>query len=501
MKATSEYTFNRKHSMSILQHFPAGKIPRPQQIAVLEKIEAVWDEADVLVLDLPVASGKTFIAQTISRWALKKYKKMSRVLVPTNILIDQAKRDFPTIHTLPSAASFKCTDSVERHPETGQELYSHSCSKQKGKFEKVYCPNCPYIKAKKAGYAKPFGVYNYYTYIANKYYRPYLIVDEAHNLLPTLRDLNAKKYWQSEWGYPSSVRTYGQLFKWVNDSIPRFSGNQQKRLEYLKQELISNRTRFIVERAVEALRGHEEDVIKLLPVDVRTGGGLLWPKKVEKLVLMSATINRKDIESLGLDNRRVVFISAESAIPVERRPIFLDCSLNLSLKYQMDNLGKTVEWILQKLKENPEKGIIHLTYSLARLLKPYLEDNTRFLWHDNQNKMEVYKKFLASAEGTVLMACGLYEGIDLPDDLGRWQALLKVPFPSLESPAMAHLAEQDEEFYANEAIKTIMQMSGRIARHENDYGKTFILDSSFRKLYDEYRNLFSAWFIEGVVNE
>lgn len=485
--------------MSILNHFPAGRTPRPQQIAVLHKIEEVWDEADVIVIDAPVAFGKSNLAQTVSRWALSKYKKMSRILTPTNILVEQYLKDFPTLHTLPAASTFKCADSIEYYPDTAIEAYSHSCSKQKGKGEKVYCTSCPYIKAKKAGYAKPFGVYNYYTYMANKYYRPILIADECHNLMGTLRELNAKKYWQSEWGYPSSVRTYGQLFKWVNDSIPRFSGNQQKRLEYLKQELISNRTRFIVERAVESLRGHDEDVIKLLPVDIRNGGGLLWPKKVEKIVLLSATMNRNDIESLGLDNRRVVFISAESSIPKERRPIIIEGSLNLSFKHQMENLPKVIEWLQNILANKKERGIVHLTYSLARLLKPYLEENPRLLWHTAENKMAVYRQFLTAGTDAVLMACGLYEGIDLPEDLGRWQVLIKVPFPSLESPAIKFMAETQPEWFANETIRVVQQMSGRICRTPEDYGETIVLDSSFQKLYDEYRNLFSSWFIEAVV--
>jgi ATP-dependent DNA helicase DinG len=485
--------------MSILSSFPVGKTPRPQQVRVLERIEEVWDKADVIVIDLPVASGKSLVSQTIARWSLKKHKQMSRTVTPTNILVEQYVKDFPYLHTLPSAASFTCTSSVERHPETKEVIYQHSCSKQKSRAEKVYCKGCPYVKRKRDGYAKPFGAYNLYTYVANQYYRPILIVDEAHNLIPTLRDLKARKFWQHEYGYPSNVLNYGQLFRWLTDAIPRFDGKKKERLEAFHKELLHNKTRFIVDRGIEEFKGELADVVKLLPVNVRDFGDIFWPQqKVQKVVLMSATITRKDIESLGLDKKRVIFLSAESAIPKERRPIIIDGSLNLSFKYQDANLQATADWVNARLAENPERGIIHVTYSLAAKLRPLLNDQ-RLLWHGREDKKDKYKEFLVSPEGTVLMACGLYEGIDLPNDLGRWQAMLKVPFPSLESPAIAYLAETDESWFANETIKVVAQMSGRVCRHPEDYGKTYILDSSFNRLYKDWDDLFPQWFKEAIV--
>lgn len=489
----------------IVSHFPRNKQPRPVQTQVLTQVEQLWDQADVLVINLPVASGKSLIAQTIAVWAMKHLKTKSRVIVPNNILVEQYVKDFPHLHTLPAATATKCIDSIAVCPETRVELYSHSCSQQKSSSS-GYCADCPYVREKRKGYATPYGVYNFYTYIANQYYRPILIVDEAHNLIQTLRDLNGRRYWQHEYDYPPNVSSYGQLLGWVTRALERFpEGRRRDRLEELKNELVANRTQFIVDRCVEEYRGDPRDVIKLLPVDVSSFGGLLWPaNKVQKIVLLSATITRKDIESLGLDKKRVVFLEAPSPIPVERRPIYLDCSLNLSFKYQMQNLSAVAEWIEQKLKENPEKGLIHCTYGLANLLRPLLSAEgssaaARLRWHSKEDKMDQYAEFRSAPEGAVLMACGLYEGIDLPDDLGRWQALLKVPYPSLADPALQHLAEADPEWYANETIRVVAQMSGRVCRHPEDYGKTYILDSTFRKLYDEWGNLFPDWFKEAVV--
>lgn len=493
-----------KKPESILASFPEGRSPRPLQVEALLKIESAWTDSDVLVVDLPVASGKSLIAVTVARWALKQ-KVKSRLLTPTNLLVDQYLRDFPYLHTLPAAKNFKCTNSISRD-EDGNELDSHSCQKEKSLGEKVYCSGCPYILRKKQGYVKPYGVYNLYTYLANKYYRPLLLVDEAHNLLPMLRDINAKKFWRSEYNYPASVRTYGQIYTWLVSAIRTAPPARKAKLEWFLKEITSKKTRFIVDRGMEMLRGSMEDCIKLLPVDVRDGGGLLWPaKKVQKLVLMSATINRKDVEELGLDKRRVTFISAGSAIPAKQRPIYVPGTaalpgFSMSFKDQEKNLPQLVQFLEELLAKRPEKGLVHLTYSLAAMLKlTELRKHPRLIWHSQGDKMQKYQEFLAAPEGTVLMASGLYEGIDLPQALGRWQVLTKVPYPSLESPAIQYMAENDPEWYANEAVKVVVQSVGRICRTPTDWGDSYVVDSSFTRLYDEYRELFPQSFQEAVV--
>ncbi|NBO93927.1 MAG: hypothetical protein EBV06_16705 [Planctomycetia bacterium] len=79
-----------------------------------------------------------------------------------------------------------------------------------------------------------------------------------------------------------------------------------------------------------------------------------------------------------------------------------------------------------------QKGIVHATYQLAYLLRKHLT-SSRFIFHDRDNKTERYQEFRNARpdSGKVLIASGMYEGIDLPEDLGRWQIIAKVPWQSL----------------------------------------------------------------------
>jgi Rad3-related DNA helicase len=95
----------------------------------------------------------------------------------------------------------------------------------------------------------------------------------------------------------------------------------------------------------------------------------------------------------------------------------------------------------------------------------------------------------------------MYEGIDLAYDSGRWQIISKVPWPSLADPAIKYLCKLDNEWYAWETVKTLLQGCGRICRTPDDFGATYIFDSTFNRLYNENPNFFPLWFRNSVIKE
>jgi len=73
------------------------------------------------------------------------------------------------------------------------------------------------------------------------------------------------------------------------------------------------------------------------------------------------------------------------------------------------------------------------------------------------------------------------------------------PFPSVESPRVKELwVERKSWKWARyQAIKNLVQASGRIVRSEDDWGHTYILDSSFGFLF-RYKKEFPKYFVEAV---
>lgn len=473
----------------MLEFFPG--LPRPIQVQALQQIEENWDKADVFVVNLPVGAGKSRIAVTLSRWANAKKKMGSSIITPTNVLVDQYRTDFPKLPTLSKKDSYSCHNSTTEHRVSCKDTHSK---------RKIHCKECPYVKGIRQSHAVPYGIYNNHIYLAHKLYRPLLISDEAHNLVRVLQDRAAKIFWHHDYGFPGWVKDYGTLVRWI-EAEPRF--DEDARLQLLHKEVTNNKTRYVITRTSDLFRGKEMECIRMSPVDVRDQPPLFWPgAQVRKIILLSATIGHKDVEQLGLDKRRVFTVNATSPVDAERRPVVVLSTCSMAYAKQQENLPVLAEAIRRLLDDHKEKGLIHITYSLAAQLRSFLHTEPRLRWHTRENARDVYTSFKdePASTGAVLVASGMYEGIDLPYDAARWQVITKVPYPSLAEPAVRYLADTDPDWYAWETAKSLLQASGRIVRATDDWGITYIVDSTFEhRLYRDHSHLFPQWWKESLV--
>jgi Rad3-related DNA helicase len=154
---------------------------------------------------------------------------------------------------------------------------------------------------------------------------------------------------------------------------------------------------------------------------------------------------------------------------------------------------------IEKLaQEHPGKGLVHITYGLIPHFKKYLTDE-RYLWHTPATRGAVYEEFIASTEPRILMACGMAEGIDLAGPDYQWQVIAKIQFPSLMDALVRRQKEAEPEWYDWQTIKTTIQQTGRICRSVDDYGVTYILDSSFEFLFNKRRGLFPKYIQQAMI--
>lgn len=476
----------------ILEFFPGT--PRTAQREALLQFEQIYNQSDVIVLSCPTGAGKSFISLCISKWHHKVNKQKTAILTPTKLLVDQYIELAPKLHTIRNMSDYVC-QLYSSQAEEQQE----SCRRHRELDpQKKFCGGCKYTTAIRKAHVMPYGVYNNWIYMAHRLFKDQVIFDEGHLIIDMVREFAGKKYWQKDYQYPNSVRTYQSLLRWLETK----DLEENPRLELLHKELTSGKINFLVQRTTEEYRGEEQDLIKLLPVDVSKQPPMLWPPaKVKKLVFLSATIGRKDIEALGLSNRRVSYIEVDSPIPVDRRPIYFEPLGNMAAASQDRNLPALSEYIEAVLQTRPEAGLIHAPYSLALKLRNRFQNHPRILFHNQDNKKEMYAKFRKEgpAKGLVLVASGLYEGISLDEDAGRWQIITKVPYANLGEPGYQWMAENDPEQYAWQAIRLVVQAAGRICRGPNDFGETIITDTSFEKLLNGNRELFPKFFLEALV--
>jgi Rad3-related DNA helicase len=135
------------------------------------------------------------------------------------------------------------------------------------------------------------------------------------------------------------------------------------------------------------------------------------------------------------------------------------------------------------LDTEPGKGLIHLPYNVASKLRGLLS-HPRLVFHDKADKGAVLADYRAAPadSGAVLVASGLYEGVDLPFEDDCWQVVGKVPYLSLGDAQVKARMQTDPDWYAWQAIKRLLQACGRLPRRPDGRGTTYIFDSNYERL-------------------
>jgi Rad3-related DNA helicase len=94
----------------------------------------------------------------------------------------------------------------------------------------------------------------------------------------------------------------------------------------------------------------------------------------------------------------------------------------------------------------------------------------------------------------------MHEGLDLKDDLSRFQLILKVPYPSfVENPQLEMRMKISSDYYNYLTAMKIVQSYGRSIRSETDFAKTYILDEDFKSFFARSKQILPRWFKQAIV--
>ncbi len=251
---------------------------------------------------------------------------------------------------------------------------------------------------------------------------------------------------------------------------------------------------------------YKVEKVELKPLDISSHCKAVL-EKGSKVLIMSATIlNKKAFcKSIGLDPEKVKFISVKSDFPIEHRTIYpLNISyLNYSNLQSIDiksKISKAVDNIMSIYRN--DKGIIHTTsYDQLVFIKENIskENARRLLITDPEiQRDEIIFQHTSTTKPTVLISPSLHTGLDLKDELSRFQIITKVPYPSKGDRWINAKREIDEEWYYWQTALRLIQAYGRSIRSKEDWAKTYILDSAFSYFIKKNKNMLPDWFIQAI---
>ena len=219
----------------------------------------------------------------------------------------------------------------------------------------------------------------------------------------------------------------------------------------------------------------------------------------EYQIFMSATIEKESFcETTGLAPSEVGFVDVpHSPFSLESRKInFLNVkSLNFkSTKEDELMVIKKIDELL--LHHSLERGII-LTSSIywcEKILQNLSKENqkrVRICHAKNKNgktQNEILKEH-ENTENSVLLSSSLWEGVDLKDDLARFQIIAKVPYPNLKEKRTILKMKKYPLWYDSQTLMKLLQGFGRSIRNEKDWSVTYVLDSAVNFLLHKSKNM------------
>ena len=223
---------------------------------------------------------------------------------------------------------------------------------------------------------------------------------------------------------------------------------------------------------------------------------------------MSATILNHNAlcRNVGLNPNEVKFIQVPSDFALEHRPIiplnvaYLNYN-NLQSNEAKLSIAKTVD-NLMSLHRN-DKGIIHTTsYEQLNFIKENISNTNarRLLVTDPEIQRDkvIFEHTKSTGKPTVLISPSLHTGLDLKDELSRFQIITKVPYPNKNDRWTNAKREVDSDWYYWQTALKLIQAYGRSVRSKDDWARTYILDSAFGYFVKKNKDMLPTWFIQAI---
>ena len=225
-----------------------------------------------------------------------------------------------------------------------------------------------------------------------------------------------------------------------------------------------------------------------------------------RFALLSATILNKAAfcRGVGLDPSTVALVDVPHTFPVENRPLYDVTRGKMTYEERGETLPKVARAIVRIAAAHPaEKGLVHChSYAIQSELRTRLARfglGGRVRAHDRENRDAALEAWKATDDPEIFLSVTMEEALDLGGDLCRWQVVCKAPYLNTNDSRVARRLDEGQwAWYRRTALRTVIQACGRVVRAPDDYGATYLADSSLLDLFDRTRGEMPAWFRDQV---
>lgn len=534
-----------------------GFTARPHQYDIINEIlESYIDNGyKNVVLNAPTGSGKSLVAYITSK-CLSNIRqieeKQSFILVHNNSLLKQYKRNHNDISLINGSSNYRCNITSDTADNC---IYGHLVKKKdKDDLDKKnikHCSTtCKYKMSRKFANKNEILLTNYSYFILNRLSTDFLeerlltVYDEAHTLndvfvshnaiiiskeklknvitdLEEIRMSDVKKNLTTvsekldivnKSNYKKLVRTlynnYQKIIFKINEIIETeaFDLDEFKHYSNManRYENEYNKMKDFLDYNYEHSMEYKNNRVIIKPIFINSMMENISHSEFN--LFMSATIEEKIFnETMELPNTK--FINVEPVFEKESKQVFFFSMDYINYQYlngpnKVSNKEKIVEYVRDIIESHDnENGMIHtnnfvINELISEELK-YIEEelNTKIFAQKSGEKFaDVFARYTRYDGNKVLISPSAYEGIDLKDDLARFQIIVKAPYPDMNDERYKFISNNHPDVYKMMTIYKIIQGMGRSTRSDDDYSIVYCLDANIERLFNDKDNIWKDEF-------
>lgn len=539
------------------KHFPQGYTPTSKQESVLDLInDRFFNSKKFLIIQAPTGTGKSFISKTVAN-AARQCSKQYRELVTSGDIyktsgFDGSFINADKVYSEPSHGCFSLTITKTLQDQYATLFDDTTVFKGKSNYDCALFPEfevdtapcsyigkqkveclankcCTYYNKRDESLISQFSSLSYSKFLTMEDHlkrRQYLVLDEASELESELvkeftfslphKDLKKKgivfKHTSNRTKlFENLFECYGELKDYL-DNVKRLINRKKTTYtnesnlvrDYKKFNKIALGLKTLINTYRESKYIVERDGLEtnFIPLKVDVLSKHIFDH-AEKIVLMSATIVgvKSFAKSLGISEDNFDYINIESNFDAKKSPIFVYKDTPLNAKNLNSTLPIIVDRIEGLLDHHPnDKGIIHTQSNIiTQHIKEFINRKyaNRLLFREPGIKNEtILKLHTKSKEPTVLVSPSMTYGVDLKDDLGRFQVVVKLPYLPWRDKRAEMIRKLDEKWYTYKMLSNLIQACGRTTRGEEDHSVTYIMDSTFLRILDIYSEDIPSYFLK-----
>lgn len=266
--------------------------------------------------------------------------------------------------------------------------------------------------------------------------------------------------------------------------------------------------------ALDSLRTISDDWVEVfLPPNAGGAPGRSWTPKwpapyaeklfrgAKKIIFMSATITRHELEKLGVPAAELDFIEYPSSFSPKRAPFIWIPTIPMKEPMSDQNNRVWVRRADEIFSARADRKSILGTGSFRRqkfyLMYSRLRDRCIFNDPKLGNTKEIVEQFRAAPPGTILVGPSFTEGWDFAFDQCECYVVVKIPLLDTTDPLTKARCLEDKKYSPRAAMEKLMQISGRGMRDEMDRCETFLMDDQWDRWFLRNNAQFAArWFLD-----